>query len=283
MKERHIQKLEINRIQFFSKSLCRTFALAGVTTFIIPAQLISVLFKLPVANSIPRLWHKITGRIIGLRILTYGKVSENTRTLYVSNHASYLDIVALGAIDNINFIAKKEVADWPVLGFLARLQRTIFVERRRVKIRGQREEILSRLEQGAKVVLFAEGTSNDGIHVQPFKSALFSLLHGVADEKRITLQPISIAYTRLDDIPIGRTFMPKLAWYGDMSLLPHLFQLLGFGSITVEIKFHEPVDPSVFKTRHDLAHYCHQIVMKDTIALNAGIYWQQSTSSDRNS
>ena len=283
MKERQIQQLEINRIQYLTKAMCRVLALAGITAFILPAQLISVLFKLPIANSIPKVWHKIIGRIIGLRILTYGKVSQNSRTLYISNHASYLDIIALGAVDNLNFIAKKEVAAWPVLGFLARLQRTIFIERRRMKIVGQREKILSRLDQGTKLVLFAEGTSNDGIHVQPFKSSLFSVLYGVADQRRITLQPVSIAYTRLDGIPIGRRFMPKLAWYGDMSLLPHLFRLLGLGSITIEIKFHEPIDPSGFKTRHDLADYCHQIVMREIIALNSGAYRQQSTLQDRNS
>ena len=264
--------MEINKVQFFTKVLLRTFALAGCTALMLPVQWISVSLKLPIANSIPRLWHKVIGRIIGLRVLTYGKMSQNIGTLFVSNHASYLDIIALGSINNVSFIAKSEVAEWPVLGFLARLQGTIFVERRRTKIFRQRHEIVSRLGEGAKLVLFAEGTSNDGIHMQPFKSALFSVLHGAVNRRGITLQPISIAYTRLDGIPIGRAFMPMLAWYGDMCLLPHLFQLLGFGSITIEIKFHEPIDPSGFKKIHDLAEHCHQIIKEDSIALNTGVY-----------
>ncbi len=264
-----------DRFSSRGKAIFRLCGLVVLTLGLMPPQICALLLRLPAARAIPRLWHRVAVRIMGWRVVVHGAPSHAPRTLYVANHASYSDIVVLGSLADINFIAKAEVAGWPVFGFLARLHGTMFIERRGAKAAAQRDEIANRLDKGHKLVLFAEGTSNDGIHVQPFKSALFSVVHGAADGPEITLQPVSIAYTRLDGVPVGRTFLSHFAWYGDMTLVPHLLELLGLGSVTIEVTFHEPVDASRFETRRALAEYCHGVVSSGVAASNAG------TASDR--
>jgi len=181
--------------------------------------------------------------------------------LFVANHVSYLDIIVLSSILDASFIAKSEVADWPVLGLLARLQRTLFVERRRPRAANQRDAISERLGVGDSLILFPEGTSNDGQHVLPFKSALFSVAERRGTGKPLTIQPVSLAYTRLDGIPLHRAFRPHYAWFGDMTLMPHMFQMLGMGRVTVEVIFHDPVIGDRFDTRKGLAEFCRRVIV----------------------
>ena len=94
----------------------------------------------------------------------------------------------------------------------------------------------------------------------PFKSALFSLAEIGRDGGPITVQPVSIAYTHLDGIPLGRHMRPFVAWYGDMDLLPHLWALLGLGRLTVHVDFHAPVTIADFASRKEMADYCQRVV-----------------------
>ena len=145
-------------------------------------------------------------------------------TLFVCNHSSYLDITVLGSMILGSFVAKTEVASWPFFGMLAKLQRTIFVDRRRHSTHTQRDDLLARLTEGDNVILFPEGTSNDGNRVLPFRSALFSVAEprrhggGEGQIKDLIVQPVSIAYVRLNGLPVGHGLRPLFAWYGDMEL-----------------------------------------------------------------
>lgn len=104
-----------------------------------------------------------------------------------------------------SFIAKTEVASWPIFGTLAKLQRSTFVERRPARARDQNDQISQRLADGHKLILFPEGTSNDGNRVLPFKSTLFGVAERtLPDGSQVKVQPVSIAATRLDGAPIGR-------------------------------------------------------------------------------
>ena len=94
---------------------------------------------------------------------------------------------------------------------------------------------MNRLVAGEFMVLFAEGTSNDGNTVLPFKSALFGAVQN--PDANIDLQTISIAYTKLHGLPIGREGRPRIAWYGDMEMASHAWQLLKAGPIDVHVKF----------------------------------------------
>jgi 1-acyl-sn-glycerol-3-phosphate acyltransferase len=187
-------------------------------------------------------------------------MSVTRPTLFVCNHTSYIDIEALGAVVPGCFVAKSEVAGWPGFGLLAKLQRTIFVERRAQRTAGQRDVMAERLAAGDNLMLFAEGTSNDGNRVLPFKSALFSVAEQPINGSPVTVQPVSIAYTRLDGMPLMRHMRPLFAWYGDMELAGHLWTLLGTGDITVVIEFHSPVTMDQFGSRKALATHCHQVI-----------------------
>jgi 1-acyl-sn-glycerol-3-phosphate acyltransferase len=177
--------------------------------------------------------------------------------LFVANHVSYIDIAVLGSLIAGSFIAKAEVARWPLFGWLAKLQRSVFVDRRVGSTAAQRDAMAQRLASGDALILFPEGTSGDGSRVLPFKSALFSAAQTPPPIGPITVQPVSIAYTRLDGIPLGRLYRPFFAWYGTMALAPHMWRMLGLGTVEVAVEFHPPTCLADCGSRKALARYCH--------------------------
>jgi 1-acyl-sn-glycerol-3-phosphate acyltransferase len=205
----------------------------------------------------PRLWHRMVTRVLGFRVTVHGRLSDKRPLLVAANHVSWTDIMVLGSVADVYFIAKSEMAGWPVIGFLARYRRTVFVERDRKRKSGeQADEIATRLTQGHPMVLFAEGTTSDGNVVAPFKSTLFgaaslAISQGVAD--RVFIQPVAIAYTRLQGMPMGRQHRVHAAWIGDSDLVPHILQLLREGAVDVEVHFGEPVAFTAQSRRKDVA------------------------------
>jgi 1-acyl-sn-glycerol-3-phosphate acyltransferase len=212
------------------------------TFLLLPVQMAAVALHLPLARRLPRLYHKVCCRIIGLRVVRHGRIVRSRPILFVSNHTSYLDISVLGSLIEASFVAKAEIADWPLFGLLAKLQRSVFIERRASHSVRHRDEIGRRLQHGDALVVFPEGTTGDGNRVLPFKSALFAVASRTVDGAPLVVQPISIAYVRLDGMPLGREWRPFCSWYGAMELPSHLWQLLGLGTITVEVTFHPPLD-----------------------------------------
>ena len=202
------------------------------------------------------IWHRGVCRILAFRIQQYGELSEYKPTLFVCNHTSYLDICLLGSVIPGSFIAKAEVRSWPLFGLLARLQRSVFVERRVSRTVKHRDEIHKRLLEGDNLILFPEGTSNDGNRVLPFKSAFFGVAEKQINEKATLVQPVSIAYVKLDGIPVGRNYRPNFAWYGDMEMAGHLWNVFGLGHTTIAIEFHKPVTIEQFSSRKDMAIHC---------------------------
>lgn len=207
----------------------------------------------------PRVFHKLSCRLVGLDVRAHGRIATDRPTFYVSNHISYADILVLGSLLDAAFVAKSDVAQWPLFGWLAKLSRTVFVDRRRASTDVQRDLIAARLQESDALILFAEATTSDGNRILPFKAALFSAIDHVGDQP-VMVQPVSLAYTCLDGMPLGRTWRPLMAWYGDMTLGGHLWQVFCLGTWRVEVMFHPPVDRRHFKSRKDLAHHCHNIV-----------------------
>ncbi|MDA8233018.1 MAG: lysophospholipid acyltransferase family protein [Magnetospirillum sp.] len=209
-------------------------------------------------------WRVVT-RAIGIRVRTFGTPVAGGPALIVANHASYLDILVLGRLLPACFVAKREVAGWPGFGFLSRVAQTVFVERKRGGSARQRDLLRGRLDGGEMLILFPEGTSNDGNRVLPFKSALFAVAEepvrtATGDARALPVQPVSVAYTRLDGLPLQRAFRPFYAWYGDMTLAGHLFTVLGLGQVTVDVIFHPPVTIGNFPDRKALASHCHDVI-----------------------
>ncbi|TMJ51033.1 MAG: 1-acyl-sn-glycerol-3-phosphate acyltransferase [Alphaproteobacteria bacterium] len=208
-------------------------AAAAITLALIPVQWISVALKLRSRRSIPVLYHRMLCALIGIRIREVGERVREHPLLVVANHCSWLDVPVITAAAPVVFVAKREVAGWPVFGLLARLQRSVFVDRERRHKTGEvNAQIAQRLAEGDPVVLFGEGTSSDGNRVLPFRSALIGAARDALAEA---------AYTRLHGLPIGRLHRPLVAWYGGMDLMPHLIRVLGQGAFDVVLTWGEPV------------------------------------------
>lgn len=206
-------------------------------------QVVLMLLKLPGVRWMPVLFHRYICRVLNVRVNVVGARADERPLILLANHCSWLDIPVIGTLGPQSFIAKREVRDWPALGFLATLQRTIFINRERRSQTGRdTAEIASRLTGGDPVVLFGEGTSSDGNRVLPFKSALVGAAEGVAGEKDdVWLQPVAIAYTHVNGMPMGRQHRPIAAWYGDDDLVPHLKGVLKAGPIDVDLVLGEPI------------------------------------------
>jgi 1-acyl-sn-glycerol-3-phosphate acyltransferase len=254
----------------FLLRLSRITVYLGVTLLLVPVQAVLVAAKSPLAAAFPRLYHRLCCRILGFRIEAKGALSDRHPTLFVVNHISYIDITILGALIKGSFVAKSEVAGWPLFGVLAKLQRTVFIERRVRRAAAQRGELTRRLAAGDDLILFPEGTSSDGSRVLPFKSALFSAAEGKTGGDPVVVQPVSVAYVRLNGMPMGRLYRPFFAWYGDMEMASHLWELLGLGVAGVSVEFHAPVMASAFPSRKALAAYCQGVIADGLAAALSG-------------
>ena len=252
------------------RALTRIVIYLAWTGLLIPVQAVAVALNMPLGWRLPRYYHRICCRILGFRIEKRGTISTKHPTLFIANHTSYFDITILGAMLEVGFVAKSEVARWPLFGLLAKLQRCVFVERRGVRAGQQRDELLQRLDSRHNLVLFPEGTSSDGNRVRPFKTALFAAAGHLVDGVPVTVQPVSVSYTRFDGFPLGRTFRPLFAWYGDMEMMSHMFEALGIGTLTVAVQFHEPVTLAQFASRKELATHCYQAVAQGVAEGNGG-------------
>jgi lyso-ornithine lipid O-acyltransferase len=253
-----------------ARASLRILAYLAITVPLLPIQAVAIFFRLELARTLPPAYHRLVCRIMGIRVASQGELAKNRPLLIVSNHTSYLDIEVLGSLIPGSFVAKAEIAGWPFLGWLAKLQRSVFIERRSSKAREHKDEIEKRLLEGDVLILFPEGTSNDGNRILPFRSALFSVAERRIEGEALVVQPVSLAYTRLDGMPMGRSFRPFFAWYGDMELPPHLWQMLGLGLVTAEVVFHEPVTIDRFGTRKVLAEACWRIVAEGVATLLTG-------------
>ena len=243
----------------------------ALTLSLMPVQWVLLMLRSPWAVLLPQRYHRICTRLLGFRVEVRGTISTHRPTLFACNHTSYTDISVLGGVIPGSFVAKAEVARWPLFGWLAKLQRTVFVDRRVRTTATQRDAMTERLAGRENLILFPEGTSNDGNRVLPFKSALFSVAeYRTADDRPLAVQPVSITYTRLDGMPLGRAIRPMIAWYGDMEMFSHMWALVGLGVITVVVEFHPVVTLRDVGSRKALAEHCRRVVSNGVAAALAG-------------
>ena len=228
------------------------------TALLLPLQIVAVAAGWRLAERLPVFYHRSCYRLLGLRVEVRGRMSTERPTLFVANHSSYADITVLGGLIPGCFIAKTEVADWPFFGVLAKLQRSVFIERQARRAADHRDAMQRRLDAGDNLILFPEGTSNDGNRVLPFKSALFSVAERKAGGRPLTVQPVSIAYSQLDGTPLGYALRPRFAWYGDMDLAPHLARMVGLGKVTIVVEFHPTITVADCGSRRALAQRCRE-------------------------
>lgn len=231
-----------------------------LTILLAPVQALILLLLPPLWSLLPRFYHRLCCRIMGLQVRVVGQPSQARPTLFVSNHVSYLDIPVMGSVLPVSFVAKVEVAQWPGYGLLAKLQRTVFVDRRRHTTVKQRDSLQARLIAGDPLVLFPEGTSNDGNRILPFRSALLSVAEAAPTERPLAVQPLSIAYTGINGMPMGWGLRPLVAWYGGMELGGHLWRFSRLGKVEVVLEFHDTVKVTDFASRKELTRHCAEAV-----------------------
>jgi lyso-ornithine lipid O-acyltransferase len=214
-----------------------------VTLAAMPVQWLFIKLGLRAARTFPGQYHRLVCALFGIHIRIAGKPVTGEGVLLVANHTSWADILIFSAATPLCYVSKAEVARWPFFGTLARLQRTVFVERERRSTTGQaRDVIRERLTAGETLLLFPEGTSHDGNRVLPFKSALLGAAEAVlASGRHVAVQPVSAAFTQLHGLPMGRENRPLFAWYGDMEMVPHLWEAILAGPIEVVVQFHPPL------------------------------------------
>lgn len=225
---------------------CSLTVIGVLTAALLPFQVVAVALNLPLQRRIPVFFHRTICAILGVRLRVVGARMAEHPLLIVANHCSWLDIPVISTVAPAVFVAKKEIASWPLFGLLAKLQRSVFVDRtRRHKTRDVNAEIAQRLAAGDPVVLFGEGTSSDGNRVLAFRSALIGSARDALAEAehtgRVWIQPLSIAYTRLHGIPLVRRDRPRVAWYGHMTLAPHFARIARDGGIDAVVTWGDPI------------------------------------------
>ena len=260
------------------RALLSVAALTVGILIVIPLQLMVLWRGGRISEIFPYWFFKITTWAIGVRLDVRGTPSKDVPVLHVANHISWLDIFALGGVLKGSFVARADLAQWRLFGWLSKLRRTIFIDREnRARSSAHLEQMAERLEQGDSLILFPEGTSSDGSTVLPFKSSLFAVAERWKGERPLTVQPVSIAYTRINNMPLGRHFRPYVGWYGDMELGPHLWEYLTLGRVTAVVTFHETVTLEDLASRKEICAHCHGEIASALERLNAGYgEWQEA-------
>ena len=255
------------------RALAVLLAFFGLTLPLMLVQAVLLRISDKAARRFPHWYHRQVCRILGIRLKVEGAVVPDAPALLVCNHTSWLDIPVLSALAPVSFVAKFEVGGWPFVSALARLQRSIFIDRTRRQAAGEAaSEIMARLKRGDTVVLFAEGTSSDGNRVLPFKTSLFGAVIG-QDTPPAGSGNRADRGGRLHERPrhpchTGRPAPDRLVRrYGD-----DVARLGGpqIGTITVTINVSEPVPLSEFRDRKDLALKSERTIRRAVLGILRG-------------
>lgn len=250
--------------------------MAAVLLWSVPAILIQTILLLvsrSAAQGFARFYWRVMCRLIGLRVRVVGQRTspraDRRPVVYVSNHSSWLDIPVLGGRLDACFIAKNEVAGWPLVGTIARLGRTVYVRRSRTSTGRERDDMQARLADGDNLVLFPEGTTSDGARVLPFRSAFLSIAVAPVGLTELPpmVQPVAVVYDEAGGLPVLRTQRPLFAWYGDMEIGSHFWRLVQHRGLRATMLLLPPLDPTDFADRKALARATWQAVADGAASL----------------
>lgn len=201
-------------------------------------------------------------RCIGHQLVIKGELSKDKPTLFVSNHSSYIDILVLGTFLPARFVAKKEVAQWPIMGWLATKQGTLYIDRHRNAILEGTDKLKEYIDKGENLILFPEGTTSDGCRVLSFGSSFFD----IAIKEDTVVQPITITYAGWDSLPMPRSMRKLCGWFSpDIDLLSHLWSIAQWGTIQVIVELHPFLQARTFSSRKALAQASFEAVQNGLI------------------
>jgi 1-acyl-sn-glycerol-3-phosphate acyltransferase len=235
-----------------------TFVLSGFFTMAYQSTVL-LFTKGHFAYIYPRAYHAFLCRVFGIRVIVDGDIATGKNLVYVGNHISYLDIEALGSILHGSFVAKKEVESWPFFGLMGKMQRTMYISRNPADAPRETKAMMERMEEGIPLIIFPEGTSSDGTRILPFKSSFFEIFLN----KDIRIQPFTISVVEFDGRKVdNQTLRDCYAWYGDMTLTPHLWNFAKGKGAILKITFQEPIPSSAFENRKMLSAAAHESVSR---------------------
>ncbi|MEA3490022.1 MAG: lysophospholipid acyltransferase family protein [Candidatus Omnitrophota bacterium] len=200
-----------------------------------------------------RVWAKGIAKIIGLRIRISGDIQDVPAGLVVSNHLGYIDIITHGTVFPLRYTSTTEIAKWPVIGQMIALTHPVWVDRiSRSASRKALRDFSKTMKRGMYLIVYPEGTSTDGNNgILPFKSTSF-------EAATFGNLPVIPVLTRYNEVP-GR---PTVCWYGDMTLLPHIWQVLGYPVVDAEMHVLPPVYPEG-RSRKEMAEHVHEIMDRE--------------------
>ena len=218
------------------------------------------------------LFHKLGCVFLGIRVKTIGEPLHNRPTLLLSNHISWTDIIAIGSVADVTFVSKTGVRGTFFVGFMASLQRTLYVDyNRRQDARRTSSEMAKRLATNSAVLLFAEGHRDLGTHVQPFRSALVGAAQAAMEEggaKDVAVQPVTVAYTHLQGLPVSRNERSGISGMNARGFRAVLLNLLTSGMKDVTIAFGAPIPLGPETDRKIVTKLAENQVRRMLVALN---------------
>ena len=232
-----------------------------VTALAIPVQLLLAVLPGRFRGWAIRGFGRVQCWLVGVRLQVVGEPAGGP-TLYVANHCSWLDIPVLMAQMDTRFVARAELAGWPLFGLVARLGGSIFVGRKRACTADEGRAMAESLRAGHGLVLFPEGTTSDGARVLPFRTTFLA-----AADHAAWVQPVTIVYDRMGWLPTCRRDRPVFAWYGDMQPMTHLWRLLRRRGARATVGFHQPFAPELLPDREQLAAEAARIIATSAAAL----------------
>ena len=203
-------------------------------------QAFALRFAPGLSKRVPIWINRIILLALGVRLHVRGEAEERRPLLLVANHVSWLDIPVLFALAPVRFVAKAEVGAWPVIGWMARLARTVFLDRgNHGTVAEKAREVVDALRAGDLVVVFPEGTTSDGNRVLFFKSGLLGAIREAMGDEPLDVQPLAITHTHASGLPLGRATRHHAAYPGSVSLGQSLLRVLREGSLDIAIDWGE--------------------------------------------
>jgi 1-acyl-sn-glycerol-3-phosphate acyltransferase len=200
----------------------------------------------------PRRFLGWVGRSAGMRLRVVGTPLPS-HVLFVANHLSWLDIMVLADASGTAFVSKDDIARWPVIGWLASLNNTVFIARtQRNAVRDQADQLRNALASGQPVALFPEGTTDGGTGVLPFRASLLASLFPPLPG--VKLQPVAIDYGDAGE---------EIAWIGNEAAAANAKRVLSRpGTARVTVTFLEPIDPAALRDRKALAELSRDAIVR---------------------
>ncbi len=205
-------------------------------------------------------WMQKVCVIIGLKVRTSGDLFQESASLIVANHVSWLDIIALASTIKSTFISKSELRKWPIIGSLAGNSGTIFIKRNsRQELSMAINTISSVLNNGKSVILFPEGTTTNGKSVKKFKSSIFQS----AINSNCNIQPITIQYIRNNKIDILAPYID------DNNFVLHLLKIMSQAQTIVSLHANKKI-VTLNEDRHYLTTIS-QYKIENTLSFNLDV------------